>query len=159
MNKLQVLSLEIERMSKIPNREFADLNNLPYLSVCTTSTHDLPPLRTWWKEEDRGRIQRYYNQVLRQGGEAPSECTSSLARQVIENHLNTPSMLTIIPLQDWLATDDGLKRKDCSAERINIPAHAVHYWRYRMHTTIEDLLAADSLNENIRSMINNSGRK
>ncbi|MDH6304525.1 4-alpha-glucanotransferase [Parabacteroides sp. PF5-5] len=158
MNKLQILSLEIERMPKTSNREFADLQHLPYLSVCTTSTHDMSPLRSWWKE-DKDKIQRYYNDVLHRPGEAPTECTSDIARQIIENHLNAPSMLVILPLQDWFATDDTLKRKDYEAERINIPANPHHYWCYRMHITIEDLMKADGLREKVVSLIEKSGRK
>jgi 4-alpha-glucanotransferase len=158
MNKLQILSLEIERMSKSPNREFADLAHLPVLSVCTTSTHDMSPLRNWWKE-DKEKTQRYYNQVLQRPGQAPAECSCEIACQIIKNHLNAPSMLTIIPLQDWLSMDETLKRKDYTAERINVPAHATHYWRYRMHTTIEELLSADGFNETIADLLRNNGRK
>ncbi|MDR2118102.1 MAG: 4-alpha-glucanotransferase [Tannerellaceae bacterium] len=157
MNKLQILSLEIERMPKQPHTEFTDMNRLPYLSVCTTSTHDMSPLRNWWKE-DRDKTQRYYNHVLQLPGEAP-ECTPEIAERIIRNHLKAPSMLAIIPLQDWLATDSALRRKNYDAERINIPAHAAHYWRYRMHITIEELLVADRLNEKIISLIKSSGRK
>jgi 4-alpha-glucanotransferase len=152
MNKLQILSLEIERMPKTPGREFTDLSRLPYLSVCSTSTHDMSPLRSWWKE-DREKSRRYYNEVLGQPGEAPPECTPEIARQIIENHLNAPSMLAIIPLQDWLAVDEKTRRENEQAERINVPLHASHYWRYRMHITIETLMNADRLNEQIIEMI------
>ena len=74
--------------------------NLPYHSVCTTSTHDMTPLRNWWKE-DPEKTQRYYNHVLQRIGEAPDECTAEIVAQIISNHLKTRSMLTIIPLQDW----------------------------------------------------------
>jgi 4-alpha-glucanotransferase len=158
MNKLQILSLEIERMPKASNREFADLPHLPYLSVCTTSTHDMSPLRSWWKE-DREKIQRYYNDVLRLPGNAPEECTPDIAQRILENHLNSPSMLAVFPLQDWFATNDSVKREDYESERINIPANPTHYWRYRMHITIENLMKANSLNERVVSMIVNSGRK
>jgi 4-alpha-glucanotransferase len=67
-------------------------------------------------------------------------------------------MLTIIPLQDWLAMDDHLKRKDIEAERINVPAQTNFYWRYRMHITLETLLKEDSLNEKIRNMIADADR-
>lgn len=158
MNRLQILSLEIERMPKTANREFADMFNLPYHSVCTTSTHDMTPLRNWWRE-DRGKIQRYYNNVLMREGVAPEECTSDLASQIVSNHLATPSMLTIIPIQDWFAMDDTVKRKDIEVERINVPADPHNYWRYRMHITLEDLMAADSFNEKIISLISGSGRR
>ncbi len=157
MNELQILSLEIERMPKKDDCEFADLTQLPYHSVCTTSTHDMSPLRSWWKE-DREKTSRYYRNVLQQTGTVPEECTSEIASQILSNHLNAPSMLVIIPWQDWMAIDDALKRGDADAERINVPANAHHYWRYRMHITLETLLQADRLNERIAGMIKRSNR-
>lgn len=158
MNKLQIFSLEVERMPKTPQREFTDLHNLPYHSVCTTSTHDMTPLRAWWKE-DRAKIQRYYNHILDRAGEAPEECTADIAAQILSNHLGTRSMLVIIPLQDWFAMDDSIKRKDCEAERINVPSDPHHYWRYRMHVTLERLMQADSLNHKMVELIKKSGRQ
>lgn len=158
MHKLQILSLEIERMPKTAQREFSDLSDLPYHSVCTTSTHDMTPLRSWWKE-DRAKIQRYYNNVLRREGAAPEDCPADIITQIIFNHLGTRSMLAILPLQDWLGMDDTIKRKDAEAERINVPANPAHYWRYRMHIPLEELLQAESLNSKIISLIEKSGRK
>lgn len=158
MNKLQIFSLEVERMPKTPQREFTDLRTLPYHSVCTTSTHDMPTLRGWW-EENPEKTQRYYNNVLQQPGKAPEKCTAEISMQIIRNHLDAPSMLTVIPLQDWLSLDDALKHSDPDAERINIPANPHHYWQYRMHIPLEELLAADELNEKISSLITASGRK
>ena len=158
MNKLQILSLEIERMPKTPQREFTDMFNLPYHSVCTTSTHDMTPLRNWWKE-DREKIQRYYNNVLLREGQAPEECTEDIATQIVTNHLATNSMLTIIPIQDWFAIDDAVKRKDIESERINIPAIPNHYWRYRMHIPLERLLTEDRFNGKVSQLIQSSGRK
>ena len=158
MNKLQILSLEIERMPKTPQREFTDMFNLPYHSVCTTSTHDMTPLRNWWKE-DREKIQRYYNNVLLREGQAPEECTDDIATQIVTNHLATNSMLTIIPIQDWFTIDDAVKRKDIESERINIPAIPNHYWRYRMHIPLERLLTEDRFNGKVSQLIQSSGRK
>ena len=157
MNRLQILSLEVERMPKTPHQEFTDLSNLPYHSVCTTSTHDMSPLRSWWTE-DKAKTQRYFNTILKREGEAPIECTAEIASQIVLRHLQANSMLTIIPLQDWLATDDRLKRPDAEAERINVPADPHHYWRYRMHLSIEQLLQADEWNARIRELIQSAGR-
>ena len=132
--------------------------NLPYHSVCTTSTHDMSPLRSWWKE-DRAKIQRYYNNVLGRAGDAPEECTADIATHIVASHLESRSMLTIIPLQDWFAMDDSVKRKDYEAERINVPSVPNHYWRYRMHIPLERLIQADSLNNKIIELIQKSGRK
>jgi 4-alpha-glucanotransferase len=157
MEQLQILSLEIERMPKSPGREFTDWQQAPYRSVCTTSTHDMPTLRGWWAE-DREKTQRYYNGPLNLPGAAPEDCTPALCRRILQRHLHAPSMLAIFPLQDWLSIDELRRAPDADAERINVPAHSRHYWRYRMHLYIEDLLVADDLNEGIRGLIRESGR-
>jgi len=152
MHKLHILSLEIERMPKESNREFADLNHLPYLSVCSTSTHDMPTLRMEWKENP-AKTQRYYNEVLKREGDAPEDCTPDICEQIIINHLRTRSMLVIIPLQDWLSIDGEIRRKDESCERINIPANSQHYWKYRVHLNLETLMNSGKLNEKITDLI------
>jgi len=68
-------------------------------------------------------------------------------------------MLCLLSLQDWLSIDENLRLPDQNAERINIPANPRHYWRYRMHISIEQLLKADSFNEEISTLIIQSGRK
>lgn len=157
MRKEQIFSLEVERMPKSANREFADMFNLPYHSVCTTSTHDMAPLRGWWKE-DPGKTQRYYNQVLGHQGEAPAELTAELAAEIVSNHLATRSMLAIIPLQDWFAIDDAIKRPDAGAERVNVPAISPYYWRYRMHLSLERLLGEKGFNGKVARLVRASGR-
>jgi len=153
----QILSLEIQRMPKDPKVEFGSTYDYPYLSICTTGTHDMNPLRVWW-EEDRGVTQRFYNQVLGAWGDAPYFCEPWIAEQVVAMHLKSPAMLTVLPLQDWLAMDGALRRENPNDERINVPANSRHYWRYRMHMTLEELLAADELNKMIHQKIAESGR-
>jgi 4-alpha-glucanotransferase len=67
-------------------------------------------------------------------------------------------MLCLLSLQDWLAIDEGLRLPDPNGERINIPANPRHYWRWRMHMTIEQLMQADSFNVKVRELVNKSGR-
>ena len=158
MDELQILSLELERTPKSIGIDFTNLYTVPYLSVCTTSTHDMNPLRNWWKENAR-RTLLYYESVLQRSGKPPRNCTTELAEQIVMNHLNATSMLTIIPLQDWFALSNTLKRnKDIESERINDPNNPQHYWRYRMHISLEQLLQANTLNQQIREMIEKSGR-
>ena len=157
MHKLQIFSLEIERMPKETNIEFANLDKLPYYSVCTTSTHDMTTIRGWWRE-DREKIQRYYNYVLHRYGEAPEDCLPELCEQILRNHLWTPSMLVIIPFQDWLSIDGNVRNPDIDFERINIPVNPRHYWKYRMHLNIEDLIANETLNHKIKNLIESTGR-
>jgi 4-alpha-glucanotransferase len=153
MHDLQILSLEIERMPKQPDREFGNPAEAPWLSVSTTSTHDMDTIRLWW-EENPARSQRYYNQVLQMDGKAPSECDPELCYAILRHNLAAVSMLVVFPLQDWLSIDVATRRADAAKERINIPANPRHYWRYRMHLTVEELKLAEDLNEKIRLLCN-----
>lgn len=157
MRQLRILSLEIQRMPKSIDQTFADPARYPYLSVCTTSTHDMNPLRAWW-QEDRPLTERFYREVLGGRGEAPAECTPELCRRIVEMHLASPAMCTVLPLQDWLSTDGTLRLADPACERINVPAIPRYYWRYRMHLSIERLLAEEGFNTALREAIAASGR-
>ncbi|MGM9863855.1 MAG: hypothetical protein ACI305_06315, partial [Lepagella sp.] len=64
----------------------------------------------------------------------------------------------ILPLQDWLGTDGGLRRQNPREEQINIPAISRHYWRYRMHLSLEELMRQDVFNQAMRDMVRNAGR-
>ncbi|MBQ7163545.1 MAG: 4-alpha-glucanotransferase [Bacteroidales bacterium] len=156
MQQLNILSLEIQRMPK-QMREFGDTTSLPWLSVCTTGTHDMNPLRAWW-EEDPEKTQRYYNQVLGKEGEAPKTCTAAIVGEIVRRHLASPAMWVILPWQDWIATEARLQRPDPACERINVPTDSHNYWCYRMHLCLEDLLQEKTFNERLRDMIHQSGR-
>ena len=152
MESEKILSLEIERMSKSMGVAFGDTMNYPYLSVAATSTHDMSTIRGWWRE-DKSLTQRYWNEVLRREGIADEECSGESARMIIERHMLSGSMLAILPLQDWLAIDEGLRLADPDAERINVPANPNHYWRYRMHLTVGELLEASNFNESVSELV------
>ena len=158
MNELRILSLEIQSMPKYPTTRFGHLSRNPYRSVDTISTHDMATLRQWW-DEDEERTQSYFNSMLYRGGPAPHPLPDWLAKDIVSRHLTSPSMLCLISFQDWMSIDDKYRLPDANAERINIPANPRHYWRYRMHLTIEQLLAADDLNNEISTLIIQSGRK
>ena len=157
MSDLRILSLEIQRMPKSVEVTFAHPADYPYLSVCTTSTHDMNPIRAWW-EEDREVTDQFYHQMLGGKGETPYFCEPWICRQILDQHLWSPAMLTVLPLQDWLSMDGKLRRDNPAEERINVPANSRHYWRYRMHLTIEDLASADEFNATLSAMIADSGR-
>ena len=152
MDQLRILSLELQQMPKDPKVKFGILSRNPYRSVCTLSTHDMPTLRQWW-DEDYERTQVYYSSMLYRGGAAPHPLPGWLARDIIANQLTCPSMLCILSLQDWFALDEKLRLTDADAERINIPANPRHYWRYRMHINIEDLIADKEYNDAIKELV------
>lgn len=151
MHSEQILSLEIQRMPKNPSNQFGHPANAPYLSVCTTGTHDTNPLRAWW-EEDQTNTQLFYNQQMGYQGEAPKHMSGEIARFIVKQHMYSPAMWVILPLQDWLAIDEDIRMKNAIGERINVPANPHHFWNYRMHISLEDLMQADSLNTQIRQL-------
>jgi 4-alpha-glucanotransferase len=157
MSNLKIISLEIQRMPKACKVEFGDTTSYPYLSVCTSSTHDMCGIRQWW-EDNPDAIQRYYNFVLHKWGEAPQYCDPSVCNDIIKLHLDAPSMLCILPLQDYLSIDGNLRRDNPREEQINVPSNPLNYWHYRMHLTLEQLLNAFRYNNHLREMITKSGR-
>ena len=157
MEQLQILSLEIQRMPKNPQHEFGHVWEYPYRSVCTISTHDMATLRGWW-EEDYEQTCRYYNQVLGHWGEVPTAAPGRVCDDIARNQLECPSLLCILSFQDWLSMDEEIRYPNVDAERINVPANPRHYWRYRMHLTLEELMKSNKFNEKMKEMIDAAGR-
>ena len=157
MNELKMLGLELQSMPKDPSVKFGHLSRNPYRSVCTISSHDMPTLRQWW-DENIQRTQEYYNTMLYRQGPAPHPLPGWLAQDIISRHLTSPSMLCVLSIQDWLAINEHLRLPDANAERINIPANPKHYWRYRMHLSIEDLAANKEFMDSVTELVAQSGR-
>ncbi len=157
MNQLGILSLELQRMPKEAGHEFFHPDKAPYLSVVTPSTHDMSTVRGWW-EEDRGATQRFFNQELGQWGEAPLHCEPWISKAIVIQHLHSPAMWSIFQLQDLLACEESLRPADPADERINVPAVAQHYWRYRMPLTLEALGKEKHFNATLKEMIKTAER-
>ncbi|UZR94144.1 4-alpha-glucanotransferase [Chondrinema litorale] len=157
MDELSILSLAIQRMPNNSKLEFGHPAHNPYLSVCSTSTHDMSTIRGWW-EEDHHRSQRFYNMILGKEGEAPFFCEPWLAREIIAQHLYGSSMWAVFPIQDLLAIDGDIRRYNPADEQINVPSNPKHYWKYRMHINLEDLLNQEGFNGSLHEIVANSGR-
>ncbi|GJM61961.1 4-alpha-glucanotransferase [Persicobacter diffluens] len=157
MDDLGILSLEIQRMPKNPKVKFGHPADAPYMSVVTPSCHDMSTIRGWW-EEDSHQTQEFYNQILGHWGGSPFYCEPWIAREMVNQHLWSPAMWAIFPIQDLVAIDERLRREDAQAEQINVPANPNHYWRYRFHMNLEDLIEEEEFNEEIRQLISESGR-
>jgi 4-alpha-glucanotransferase len=157
MSQLGFLSLEIQRMPKDPKKEFFHPNDAPYLSVVTPSTHDMSTIRGWW-EEERSKTQRFFNNDLGQYGEAPLFCEAWINKAILIQHLYSPAMWSIFQIQDLLGMDEKLRRQDPQVERINVPANPKHYWRYRMHISLEELLRQKPFINDLKQLIVSSGR-
>lgn len=161
MKELRILSLEIQRMPKSPDEEFANPDWYPYLCVCATGTHDTSSLRAWW-EEDRRSTEDFYHKMLGQSGEAPLFCEPWICEKIIRAHAKSPAMLAILPLQDWLSIDGAVRwQGDPKEERINVPAIPRYYWRYRIHLPLDGKEGLDSKEElkgRLRGILGDYGR-
>lgn len=156
MEQLGILSLEIQRMPKTFT-EFTHLESIPYTSVCATSSHDTSTIRGWW-EENAESTQRYFNNWLGQKGKAPVHASEKICKQIIEQHLQSPAMCVMMPIQDFFALEPDLRVKNVEQERINIPANPRNYWKYRMHVSIEKLCGMKAFNSRIKAMLEDSNR-
>lgn len=157
MKELGILSLEIQRMPKNPKIQFAHPADAPYLSVCTTSTHDMSTIRGWW-EEDRAKIQLFHNQELGNIGPAPYFAEPWICQQIITQHLYSPAIWVTLPIQDLIAMDSDFRWEKTQAEQINYPANVRHKWRFRMKQSIDELKKAKKFNELLKGLIRASGR-
>jgi len=157
MRQLGILSLEVQRMPKNTNRQFGRPAEAPYLSVVTPSTHDMSTIRGWW-EEDRELTQRFFNQELGQWGEAPAFCEPWINKAIVLQHLHSPAQWAIFQLQDLLGMSEHFRRENPHDERINVPADPHHYWRYRMHLTLEELLEEKAFNADLKKEVEAAGR-
>lgn len=157
MRQLGILSLEIQRMPKDPKRTFFHPADAPYMSVVTPSTHDMSTIRGWW-EEDRAKTKQFYNNELGQWGEPPYFCDAWVNKAIVVQHLYSPAMWSVFQLQDILGSYLSIRRPNPHEERINVPANPKHYWNYRMHLTLEDLVKAEEVNNDLSDQIRLSGR-
>jgi 4-alpha-glucanotransferase len=156
MRELGILSLEIQRMPKSSQHSFSDPAHAPYLSVVSPSTHDMPTVRGWWREDPAATSSFAWHAL----GVAfpPLELSGETAAKIIAQHLASPAMWAVFPLQDLLAADETLRHPDPDAERINVPAINPYYWRYRMHLPISALREAAGFTERMRELVTESGR-
>jgi 4-alpha-glucanotransferase len=157
MRQLGILSMEIQRMPKNPVREFSHPAEAPYLSVVSPSTHDMSTIRGWW-EEDRAATQKFFNREMGQWGEAPPFCEPWINKAIVLQHLHSPAQWSIFQLQDIMGMSEHFRRENPHDGRINVPANPHHYWRYRMHLTLEELTKEKEFNAAFKRDIEVSGR-
>ena len=152
-----ILSLQVQQMPKKAGEKFSDAKNANYESVVMPATHDMPPIRLWW-EQNRQDAQILYNDILEEKGAAPYFAEPDVCKKIINMHLQSPAMWSIFLLQDMLSINGNIRRANPNDERINDPADPDHVWNYRLHINLEELIANTEFNEEVKTMINESGR-
>ncbi|CAM6114987.1 unnamed protein product [Calypogeia fissa] len=157
LNELGLLGLRIQRMPSAPGQEFGIPADYEYMTVCAPSCHDCSTMRAWW-EEDEGRRSRYFRNVLGFSESPPSKCDPRVSYAILQQHLDSPSVWAIFPIQDFLALREEYTSRPATEETINNPTNPKHYWRFRLHVTLEKILHDYDLVATIREMNVNSGR-
>lgn len=157
LKDLNILTLEIQSMPKRGDGQFSNLADNPLYSVDTISTHDMAPLRLWWKQNPDAAAQ-YWHQQLGRTTAAPALLMADDCQTIIEKHLKSNSLLTIISLQDWLGMSPTLRSNQLEQEQINHPEIPRHYWRWRMQPTLEQLSDDKELTTTIRKLVQDSQR-
>lgn len=156
MGDLGLIGLRIQRMPAEPDAEFGDPATYPYMVVASPSSHDTSTTRAWY-QEDPLRRQRFWAGALGNEGATPPECTPEVMRQVVQQHLDSPAVLAIFPIQDIHALSPDFATRPPEEEQINDPTNPRHYWRYRLHYRLEDLLQ-HQLCFDFRELVYQSGR-
>lgn len=131
LEALDLVTLEVLRMPKKSGTTFVRPQDLPSLSVLTTSTHDTSSLRAWWQELSDDQHDELAFLYGFQDDVSPAGLVRSLRKM--------SSRLLILPLQDWCVLTGYGSEVPPEKERINDPADPHHIWDYRMPGTINDL--------------------
>lgn len=157
MQELGLIGLRIQRMPNEPGQEFGIPSQYSYMTVCAPSCHDSSTMRAWW-EEDEERRRRFFKIVVGSDKLPPSQCLPDIANFILRQHVEAPSMWVILPLQDLLALKTEYATRPAAEETINDPTNPKHYWRYRVHVTLESLLKDKEFSTEIKSLLRASGR-
>lgn len=130
LRDLELLSLEVLRMPKRAGTTFVRPDDIPDLSVVTTSTHDTSSLRDWWQKLSIGeRI-----------GIAEAYGMSEYSPAALVRALRgVPCTMLILPLSDWCTLTGYGAEVLPEDEQINHPECRHHIWDYRMPGGISSL--------------------
>eukprot|EP00850_Spirogloea_muscicola_P021448 SM000249S08259 [mRNA] locus=s249:4308:11977:- [translate_table: standard] len=157
LNELGLLGLRIQRMPSEENQEFGNPATYDYMTICAPSCHDTSTMRAWW-EEDADRRLRFFQSALGFSQTPPDTCTPDVARAILQQHCDSPSVFAIFPIQDLMALKDKYSERPAAEETINDPTTPRHYWRFRLHVTLEELLRDEDWLATVQDLLLTSGR-
>lgn len=116
-------------MPSAPGEEFGNPAEYEYMTVCAPSCHDSSTMRAWW-EEDGDRRERYVKTMFNFNEIPPETCDPQVSHLILQQHLESPSMWAIFPLQDLMALKEDYAKRPANEETINNPTNPRHYWRF-----------------------------
>lgn len=153
MDRTCILGLAVQRMPA-GDAEFGIPSTYKYECVATTSSHDTSTFRGWWEELSEDMRMRYWQDVMQCNGQQrpPEICTPDIVQWAIEDHLKSPAMWAVFPLQDIFGMDGDLRRKDVKSEQINDPSNPNHVWNFRLHIDIEEVMKRKEFMEKLSAL-------
>ncbi|HRR49544.1 MAG TPA: 4-alpha-glucanotransferase, partial [Bacteroidales bacterium] len=119
--------------------------------------HDISTLREWWETLGKEK-EIYYHSYLHFTHKAPKSCKIAICQEIIRQHLESSSMMAILPIQDWMSLNKNTRRDNPKEERINDPSDPNNYWQFRIHLNMEKILSNKTFLNKIKQMVNDSGR-
>lgn len=157
MRDTGILGLAVQRMPP-GDDEFGHPLRYRYSTVASTSSHDVSTLRAWWEDLDDGARERYWQSILGWNGSARRVCDADIVKGVLAQHLQSPAMWVVTPIQDLLGIDEDVRRENAKEEQINEPSNPKHYWRFRLHRDIDQILANHKLVAELKQLNQVHGR-
>eukprot|EP00967_Tisochrysis_lutea_P011678 scaffold13133_cov20-Tisochrysis_lutea.AAC.1 len=82
-------------------------------------------------ESDPEMRDRFFYNALSGDGPAPVQCSPEVMSAVALQHTRSPSVWTVIPMQDIMALSARYHDRPAAEECINDPTNPKHYWRFR----------------------------
>ncbi|KVI12197.1 Carbohydrate-binding-like fold [Cynara cardunculus var. scolymus] len=144
MQELGLIGLRIQRMPSEADLDFGIPSQYGYMTVCAPSCHDCSTLRAWW-EEDEERRRLFFKTMVGSDSLPPKQCVPEIAYFVLRQH-------------DLLALKEEYTTRPAVEETINDPTNPKHYWRFRVHVTMETLLKDAELTTAIKGLVCGSAR-
>jgi 4-alpha-glucanotransferase len=159
LKEFAIPGMEIQRWAKDYELEvFKTPETYRPNSIAVISTHDISPLKTWWKSDivDPAERQVFW-EYLGLKGEYTLESTASFIRAALLKINESESVFSIQLLQDWLSLGD-LPGSEDPDFRINYPGTVSDKnWTIRMPFFLEEIEKLP-VNSVIREIIKKTNR-
>ncbi|KAK8853735.1 hypothetical protein M9Y10_016278 [Tritrichomonas musculus] len=158
LNRLGICSCHSQRVPREPSLRFEQTTNFPYLSVSMPSSHDMPHLAIWWKDQ-QADVQQFYHQILKMEGSAPLSLSPKIANAIINLHLKADSMWCFLVFEDLFALTEEFEEVKEMNEWMIEPTTKGVKCSYRMGICLEDLIENhEQWTHEIAKMIENAQR-
>ncbi|MCB1113341.1 MAG: 4-alpha-glucanotransferase [Chlamydiia bacterium] len=144
LDRLMVPGTRVLRWERFkdPPRNYIPFHRYPPLNLATVSTHDVAPLRLWWKEETKERT--LFCRFM--GWKNEKKISDQRIIDILKISHNTPCLYAVNLLLEYLSAVPSLRHSHPESDRINLPGKvSPKNWRFRMKPTIEQMAKSKEL--------------